>query len=73
MCLSIPAKVISIDGEMAKVSVNGVIANISLQLVDEVKIGEYVLVHTGYALQKLTFEEADEALGNYRILNNAKE
>jgi len=72
MCLSIPAKIISIDDEMAKVSINGVTTDISLQLIDDAEVGDYVLVHTGYALQILTLKEAEEANENLRILNNAK-
>lgn len=62
MCLSVPAKVISIEGEMAKVSVGGTEVNASLQLVEDVQIGDYVLVHTGFAIQKLTEEDARETL-----------
>lgn len=67
MCLSIPAKILSFEeGEMAKVDVRGVEALISLQLVDDLEIGDYVLVHTGFALQKLSVSEAAESL---RILD----
>jgi hydrogenase expression/formation protein HypC len=63
MCLSIPAKVLAIEEEeMARVSVRGVETSISLQLVDDVKPGDFVLVHTGFALQKLSEEEAQESL-----------
>lgn len=63
MCLSIPAKVLSIEEEeMARVSVRGVETRVSLQLVDDIRPGDYVLVHTGFALQKLSEEEAQESL-----------
>lgn len=63
MCLSIPARVLAIEEEeMARVSVRGVETSISLQLVDDVKPGDFVLVHTGFALQKLSQEEAEESL-----------
>lgn len=63
MCLSIPAKILTLeDGEMAKVDVRGVEALISMQLVEDIQIGDYVLVHTGFALQKLSQEEAMESL-----------
>jgi len=58
MCLSIPAKVEQIDGEMAVVSVGGTKYNASLQMLDDVKIGDYILLHTGFAIQKLSEEEA---------------
>lgn len=62
MCLSIPAKVLSVDGNMAKASVGGAIVNTSLHLVDDVKPGDYVLIHTGFALQKISEEEALETI-----------
>jgi hydrogenase expression/formation protein HypC len=60
MCLSIPARIESIDGEMAIVNVGGVEYNASLQMVEDVKIGDYVLLHTGFAIQKISEEEARE-------------
>lgn len=62
MCLSIPAKVEKIEGEMAVVSIGGAEYNASLQLVDDVNIGDYILLHTGFALQKISEEEAIETL-----------
>jgi hydrogenase expression/formation protein HypC len=62
MCLSIPAKVEKIEGDMAEVSVGGTIYNASLQMLDDVKIGDYILMHTGFAIQKLDPEEAEESL-----------
>ena len=62
MCLSIPAKVIEIEGDKAKVSVGGTIIEAGLHLVDDVSIGDYVLVHTGFAIQKISDEEARETL-----------
>jgi hydrogenase expression/formation protein HypC len=62
MCLSVPAKIISVEGNMAKASVGGVIVNTSLHLVDDIKPGDYVLIHTGFALQKLSEEEALETM-----------
>ncbi len=62
MCLSIPAKINSIDGEMAMVSVGSVTYKASLQLLDDVKVGDYILLHTGFAIQKISEEEAAETL-----------
>lgn len=62
MCLSIPAKVEKVDGEMAIVSVGGTQYNASLQMVDDVDIGDYILLHTGFAIQKISKEEALETL-----------
>ncbi|MCP4552318.1 MAG: HypC/HybG/HupF family hydrogenase formation chaperone [Bacteroidetes bacterium] len=62
MCLSIPAKVESIEGEMAVVSVGGTTYDASLQMVEDIKIGDYVLLHTGFAIQKISEDEALETL-----------
>ncbi len=62
MCLGIPGKVIEIDGIMAKASFGGSVVNIGLHMVEDVRVGDYVLVHTGFALQKISEEEALETL-----------
>ena len=62
MCLSIPAKIISIDGNMASASVGGAIVRTGLHLLDDVKVGDYILIHTGFALQKISEEEALETI-----------
>jgi len=62
MCLSIPAKIDSIDGEMAMVSVGNVTYKASLQLLDDAEVGDYILLHTGFAIQKISPEEAAETL-----------
>jgi len=62
MCLAIPAEVISIDGDTAQVSVGGVKKEISMALVDDVAVGDYVLIHVGYALNKISTEEAQKTL-----------
>ena len=62
MCLSIPAKVESIENEMAIVSVGGAKYNASLQMIDDVQVGDYILMHTGFAIQKLSPEDAAESI-----------
>jgi hydrogenase expression/formation protein HypC len=62
MCLSLPAKVISIEGEMAEVSVGGAVFRAGLQMVNDVAVGDYVLLHAGFAIEKLKEEEALETL-----------
>lgn len=62
MCLSVPAQIIEIDCENAKVSTGGTEYNASIQMLDNVQIGDYVIVHTGFALQKISEEEAQETL-----------
>jgi hydrogenase expression/formation protein HypC len=64
MCLAIPAKIDSIgpDGQTARVSLGGVTKEISLALVEDVTVGDFVLVHVGYALNRLSEEEAERTL-----------
>jgi hydrogenase expression/formation protein HypC len=73
MCLSIPAEILSIEGEMAKVSIGGTIVNASLQLLDNPKIGEFVLLHSGFAIEKLSKEEAEETMRLLKELGEAGE
>ncbi len=63
MCLAIPSKVIKIENMMATVDVYGARKDISLLLMpDEVSIGDYVLVHAGFAIQKVQGDVALESL-----------
>ena len=62
MCLAIPAQVKSIDRPYADVEVGGVSRKVSIQLTPEVQIGEYVLLHTGYAISIIDAEEAEETM-----------
>lgn len=63
MCLGVPAKVVEfIEGQMAVVDVDGNQVNISIQLVPEVKIGQYVLVHAGFAMDIIDESFAEETM-----------
>ena len=63
MCLAIPAKVVQqLDNDQAIVEVGGVRSQISLLLVDGVNIGDYVIVHVGFAITRLDAEEAEKSL-----------
>lgn len=69
MCLSIPSKITKIDKEtnVATVDTMGVEREASLDLIDqEVKIGDYVLIHIGFAMNKIDEEDALESLKVYR-------
>lgn len=57
-----------IDGEYAEANINGATIKVGIQLLDNVKIGDYVLIHTGYALEKLSEEEALETLKTLKEL-----
>ena len=67
MCLAIPARVTMMlpDG-MAKVSLDGIVKEISLAFVDDVAVGDYVIIHVGYALAKVDADEAEETLDMLR-------
>ncbi|MCW8949748.1 MAG: HypC/HybG/HupF family hydrogenase formation chaperone [Sedimenticola sp.] len=60
MCLAIPGKVVAIDeaADMATVSVGNVKKDVSIALVEDVGLGDYLLIHVGYALNKISEEEA---------------
>ena len=60
MCLGIPMEVIAVDGFLARCSAQGIERDVSLFLLQEepVSIGEFVMVHVGYAIQKMTPQEA---------------
>jgi hydrogenase expression/formation protein HypC len=64
MCLAIPARITAIDEALdtATVALGAVSKQISLALVDDVSVGDYVLVHVGYALNRLGEEEAERTL-----------
>ena len=66
MCLAIPAKVISVDGKSAKVTIEDVEYTASLLLLDDVKPGDYIMLHAGFAIEKVDPYEAAETL---RLLN----
>jgi hydrogenase expression/formation protein HypC len=67
MCLAIPTRVIEIDENgLAKVDLGGVQKQISLALLDDVVVGDYVIVHVGFALQKLDPLEAEKTLALFR-------
>jgi len=64
MCLAVPAQIIAIsqDHTQASVQLAGVQVEVSLALVEEVAVGDYVLIHVGFALQKIDPEEAEATL-----------
>ena len=62
MCLAIPAKVLEVQGDVAKVDFGqGIVRDVNVMLV-EAHVGEYVLVHAGYAIQVIDKEAAEETL-----------
>lgn len=66
MCLAVPSKIIEINGSTAKVDVDGVIRQTSIMLMDDIKIGDYVIVHAGFAINKLDEDAALRTLEDMR-------
>ena len=62
MCLAFPAKVLEIDGDLATVERSGVKRSASLMLLPEAKVGDYVLIHAGFAMQVI--DEREVAIRN---------
>ncbi|MGD0795752.1 MAG: HypC/HybG/HupF family hydrogenase formation chaperone [Dehalococcoidales bacterium] len=71
MCLAIPALIKTIKGEQAVVDIEGVRREVSLQLTPEAKVGDYVLLHTGYAIGVIDPAEAEETLTLLRQISEA--
>lgn len=62
MCLAIPAKVISVNGANAQVTIEDVEYTASLLLIDHVQPGDYIMLHAGFAIEKIDPEFAEETM-----------
>jgi hydrogenase expression/formation protein HypC len=62
MCLAIPVRIVSIDGDTAETEIAGVRRRVSIAFTPEAKVGDYVLLHTGYAIGVIDEAEAEETL-----------
>ena len=72
MCLALPSMVAELlDDEIALVELGGVTKEVSLALVDDVSVGDYVIVHVGYALSKVNAEEAAKTLSMFTDMKEA--
>ncbi len=72
MCLALPARIVEIkDADQAVVELGGVRKECSLALVDDVRVGDYVILHVGYALAKLDPAEAEITLRLFAELGEA--
>ena len=72
ICLAIPVKVVEVGaGDTAIVELGGVRKEISLALLSDVQVGDYVILHVGYALSKLDPEEAEKTLALFAELNQS--
>ena len=66
MCLGVPMMVLSIEGETAICAIDGVRREASLMMVDDVAVGDFVLIHAGFAIEKLDQEDAEQTLALFR-------
>ncbi len=77
MCLAVPGKIISIEERdetrMAKVDVGGVVKDVCLAYLPEIQVGDYTIVHVGFAIQKLDEESAKETLALFESLGILEE
>ncbi len=71
MCLAVPALIKSIDGDEADIELGGVSRRASLMLTPEAKVGDYVLLHAGYAINIVDQNEAEETLSILREMAQA--
>ena len=62
MCLGIPMKIKRLEGEFAKVETGRLLRTINIQMLPQAKVGDYVIVHAGFAIQKLDPDKAQETL-----------
>ncbi len=73
MCLAIPSKIVKIENTMAVIDVEGVQRQASLLLLEDAAVGDYVIVHAGYAINKLDETAAAESLALLREAFSASE
>lgn len=72
MCYAIPAKILQLSGESALVDYGGIRKSINVSLLDHVNIGEFVLIHAGFAIQKVDKNIAQQSLKAWEGLNATK-
>jgi hydrogenase expression/formation protein HypC len=71
MCLGIPAQVMELAESVAVVEVGGVRRQVSVELLDDVATGDWVIIHAGFAIQKLDPEEAEKTLQLFKEIADA--
>lgn len=71
MCLAVPLKIVSIDGKDAVAEMDGISRNIRIDFIKNAAVGDYVIVHAGFAIEKLTKEMAEENLQAVREVTDA--
>jgi hydrogenase expression/formation protein HypC len=69
MCVAVPALIVSLDGMAAEVDVEGVRRKTSIYLTPEAKVGDYVLMHAGFAIRVMDVKEAQETIALLKEIN----
>jgi len=70
MCIAIPLEVQEVKGNIAKVGVGSSLREVYLDLLDEIKVGDFVLVHAGFAIEKLDRKEAEKTLSLFKEIED---
>lgn len=70
MCWSVPGKILDIKENIATVEISGLKKEIALDIIDDPKVGEYVIVHAGYAIQKIDEESANFTIDFFKQKKN---
>ena len=73
MCLSVPARIEKIDGQIADVSIGGATFKAGLQMVENARVGDYILLHAGFAIQKISEEDALVTIKLLKELDDIKD
>lgn len=60
MCLAVPVEVIAIDGQNADIKIDGIVKTVNVALIDQLSVGDYIVVHAGFAIQKWEQEAVDD-------------
>jgi len=70
MCIAIPSKIVKIEGDVAEVDAAGNRREANISLLADVQVGDYVLIHAGFAISKWCEEEAKESLKLFKELDD---
>jgi hydrogenase expression/formation protein HypC len=68
MCLAVPMKILTVEGETARVFLSGLTQEIDIRFLEDPRPGDYVIVHAGFAIEKLDADEARKTLELFRKL-----
>jgi hydrogenase expression/formation protein HypC len=73
MCLAVPAKILSINGDMAVIELGGTQRQASLTLLENPAVGDWVIIHAGFAIEKLSEEDAEQTFALLREIMDSNE